>query len=356
MSLKSLAPELLLMIAARLDARSLASLIESCRPLHDLLNRDLLHRALEISGGGQALSHAARIDSLSLARALLSIGADPNHETPDYYPALHYAALRGNMTMVRLLLEHGASLELQADVPPEELRLPPFNPDREYLYSFTVLGCAVCHNDPVLTKFLLDEREKCGILNDLHEGECAELFDLAIDQGFADIVRVFLTLGDVGPVSLGWLLRKPVHAGNAEIVDVIITAGADVEAPPSNWRPLHTASQSAYPEVVKTLLRHGAEVDPLSHGTHDQPKTPLVAAAKLAALGPSEAKLSSLPEHLREEETQRCLQGAKEVMSILADWGADVDWAIHLTNGLHIPKEAKERIIAILQTYISSHQ
>jgi hypothetical protein len=358
MSLKFLAPELIFMIAVRLDVRSLASLVVSCRAFHSLLTRELLHRALEFRGGADALSHAARIDSLSLARALLSIGADPNgsyecaatRPGPLNYVALHYAALQGNIIMVRLFLEHGANLERMQSVPPAQSRSPPFRPDREYLDEMTALGCAVCHNDAVLTEFLLDEREARGITNDCFEGECSQLFDLAIEEGLVDIVRVFLARDLVDPVALGWMLRKPIHAGNAEIADMIIMAGADVEAQPSTWRPLHSAAHEGHSKVVEVLLRHGAEVDALSHATGDQPKTPLVVAAKTAAFGPSEYKVSWLPWDLREEEAQRCQQGAQEAMCILVDWGADVDWAIHLTHGLRISGKEKETMIGMLQT------
>ncbi|KAA8913390.1 ankyrin repeat-containing domain protein [Sphaerosporella brunnea] len=350
MPLASLPPELIFLIVLHVDTPSLSSLARCSHFLHSLLSRTLLQRALEHNQGFAAIAHAARINSRSLLRALLSVGARPSHPPPtDAYSSLHYAALHGNKEMFELLLSHGADLEWWGDPPKEHLGQPPFKAGLLYPSS-TALGCAVMQNDAEMTRYILDAREARGISNDTSLSECWSLYQLAVAEGMIDIVRAFVTRKEVDCASLGWLLREPIYVGNAEMVDAILCAGADVEAAPSTWRPLHSAVYEGFPEVVKTLLRHGAEVDALSQYKHDQPKTPLVVAAKIAAVGYADSRslCFDMPHQLVQEE-MRSRQGAKETMAVLAEWGADVDWAIHLTRFLQLSEEEKEKMIAILR-------
>ena len=57
------------------------------------------------------------------------------------------------------------------------------------------------------------------------------------------------------------LLHVAAHWGREDLADVLIAAGADVEAPNENdERPLHVAARYGRPTVVKLLLARGADV------------------------------------------------------------------------------------------------
>src|SRR6185503_13597620 len=58
-------------------------------------------------------------------------------------------------------------------------------------------------------------------------------------------------------------LHWPAHNGHAEIVEVLLDAGADIEADEINCyggKPLHWASEHE-PSTVEVLLKRGAKVD-----------------------------------------------------------------------------------------------
>jgi len=65
--------------------------------------------------------------------------------------------------------------------------------------------------------------------------------------------------GWIGDTPLHW----PSHNGNVEIMELLLDAGADIEADEINCyggKPLHWASEHK-PASVEVLLKHGADVN-----------------------------------------------------------------------------------------------
>lgn len=92
-------------------------------------------------------------------------------------------------------------------------------------------------------------------------------FSLAARQDWTDIVRKHVEADPLAVHQRGWVgdtpLHWPAHNGNVEIVELLLDAGADIEADEINCyggKPLHWASEHA-PKTVELLLKRSADVN-----------------------------------------------------------------------------------------------
>jgi ankyrin repeat protein len=99
--------------------------------------RFLLENGASATGAAAPLPGAVSKGDLQIIRRLLAAGADPNAFGPQGYASLHAACIHGKLPIVRLLLSHGARLDLR---------------DREY--GGTALGWAAHHHHARLVEFL----------------------------------------------------------------------------------------------------------------------------------------------------------------------------------------------------------
>ncbi len=91
--------------------------------------------------------------------------------------------------------------------------------------------------------------------------------NLAARQGWADLVQRHIEIDRLAVHQRGWIgdspLHWPAHNGNAEIVGILLDAGADIEADEISaygGKPLHWASEHE-PSTVELLLQRGANVN-----------------------------------------------------------------------------------------------
>jgi ankyrin repeat protein len=87
-------------------------------------------------------------------------------------------------------------------------------------------------------------------------------------------------LDNKGNICVGWTpLMTAIYKGNAEIVEILLKAGAKVDADNCvGWPPLHCAVEHGRTEIMEILLKDGAKVDTIDNGG----KTPLHRAARYA--------------------------------------------------------------------------
>ncbi len=244
---------------------------------------------IDESTGMAPLALAASLGQLEIVRLLLRCGADPDWggtTTP-----LEAAALEGQLKVVEALLAAGADL------------------NRSVADGFTPLMTAICARQVQVVRLLVEAGANPAAVN--HEGQTAwvlaeqqenphsvilanlrralagsseatseERFFRAIrNRDFATVEalvqdasnRVDLSARDRFDLTP---LAAAAEAGDADIVDLLLDAGADPDQGGAR-SPLACAVESRFPEVVQRLLARGASPDGQA-----EPVPPLLSAAK----------------------------------------------------------------------------
>jgi ankyrin repeat protein len=184
-----------------------------------------IRRLLDVDPG---LVHARQVDSEG-----------------DVWTTLQIAAGEGQLAICKLLVERGA-----------EVYTNPFN-----TYP-PVIQAAWKRHQKVVDYFLHEIPEKASGTNQL-----GVTINLAAREGWLNIVRKHIAADPLSVHQRGWIgdtpLHWPAHNGFVEIVEVLLDAGAIIDADEINCyggKPLHWASEHA-PETVDLLLRRGADVN-----------------------------------------------------------------------------------------------
>jgi ankyrin repeat protein len=178
--------------------------------------------------------------------------ADPDPDEWDQKTALHAAARAAQLDIVRLLVERGAEVYS--------------NPMNSYPPVFVANAWRCFKGRPnaqhVVDYFLNEIPEKADGTNRL-----GATINIAAREGWTEIVRRHIEIDPLSVFQRGWIgdspLHWPCHNGHAEIVTMLLDAGADIEADEINCyggKPLHWASEHE-PQIVKLLLERGAEVN-----------------------------------------------------------------------------------------------
>ncbi len=163
----------------------------------------------------------------------------------DPLTTLQFAASEGQLEICKLLVERGAEVYT--------------NPMSSYP---PVMLAAWNRHQEVVDYFLLEIPEKAYGTNRLGVS-----INLAARQGWLELVRKHIDADPLCVHQRGWIgdtpLHWPAHNGFVEIVEIMLDAGAIVEADEINCyggKPLHWASEHA-PRTVELLLRRGADVN-----------------------------------------------------------------------------------------------
>ena len=261
-----------LMIAAVANARNAAAELVAC-------GADVNARALAVVRGdefesGTPLSYAAWNNSLEMAKLLIEHGADVNVDFWDGETPLHSAASNNSLEMAKLLIERGANVSA----------LTRYFRDR----SLAPLNHAASNNSLEMAKLLIEhggadvdpiERDASYIywppLHEAASNDFLEMAKLLLEHG-ADVNDQEDSSWGGGSVPL----HLTASNNSLEMAKLLLDRGADVDATDDDgYTPLHYAAEHSALDVAKLLLDRGADVD----ATDDDGYTPLHYAAEHSA-------------------------------------------------------------------------
>lgn len=232
------------------------------------------------------LHNAVRADDASALRALLKAGVNTDETDFLLGTPLHVAVSEQNEAAARLLIEHGADIEA-----PSELN------------GMRALHIASRFGDVPMISMLLER----GATIDARSGSDRTALQIASQTGRLEVVKLLLERGAdfdaIESVEGLSALAIACFQGNLEIARALLEAGADVEATTSNGRSVVflASSIASYSnvggdELIRLLLNLGADIDlpddagitPLSYANRRNTKIYREIAASLRELGAKE--------------------------------------------------------------------
>src|SRR5262245_23009646 len=182
--------------------------------------------------GVNALVEAATIGDVAMIEALLKAGADPNSTYAAGETPLMLAARTGNLNAVKLLIDRGANVN-----------------GADEFKGYTPLMFAATENQPDVAKLLIDHGA------DVNAPSRRFVFgELKSASGGALMERA-----EGGMTPLQYAARE----GNIEVAQVLIAAGADVNAPEPQHKftPMLIAIYNGKYDFAQLLIENGANIN-----------------------------------------------------------------------------------------------
>ncbi|XP_043267430.1 serine/threonine-protein phosphatase 6 regulatory ankyrin repeat subunit A-like isoform X3 [Venturia canescens] len=234
---------------------------------------------LKVDGKGKIpLLLAVEAGNQSMCRELLSQQATDQLRatTPAGDTALHLAARRRDVDMVRILVDYGASVDMQNGEGQTPLHIASAEGDEglvKYFYGVRASASIADHQDRTPMHLaaenghasvieLLADKFKASIFERTKDG--STLMHIASLNGHSECATMLFKKGVYlhMPNKRG---ARSIHTaaryGHVGIISTLLQRGEKVDATTNdNYTALHIAVESAKPAVVETLLGYGAEV------------------------------------------------------------------------------------------------
>ncbi|KAK2599167.1 hypothetical protein QQS21_005357 [Conoideocrella luteorostrata] len=229
-------PSLLHYAAMRGHARVMEPLLMHCH---------LDVAALDDRGSTPLLHAVTRGGNPEAARMLLKHGANPNQASDEGETPLHAAAQANLVEMAALLLQHGADMTLR------------------YKSNRTPLHIAASCGHTEMVQLLLDDGADPALVDSAN----LTAFELAIYcGGHVDAAKALVKRKssiDEGSDSGLRLLVRAVTDCNAKLVQLLLEhdVSPNTNDPKSDHVPLYKAAWKGDVDIVRLLLKHGAEVN-----------------------------------------------------------------------------------------------
>ena len=236
---------------------------------------------------------------------------DLNHQGSRNHTALHYAVQRKHADVVQVLIDAGADIEAKDDTGSSPLHLASIEGELTTVKMLVEAGADVRATDT--------KRVTCLML--------------AAYYGHTDTVRYLVSLPELDLNHQGskndTALHSAVQRKHADVVQVLIDAGADIETKNvQGHSPLHLASISRELTTVKMLVKAGADV----RATDTNRVTCLMFAAYYGhtdtvryLVGLPEVDLNHQGGHNRTALHVAVQAKHGDVVQVLIDAGADID-------------------------------
>ena len=193
---------------------------------------DTWRKAYELTASPLACA-AACDQPLAMVQRLLNAGADMGHATKKGVSALSVAAVKGDISLMRLLLQHGAPVD------------QPLLPGSVSDYRQGALLLAVAHGHAAAAQLLLERGAR-------PDG----------DPDDVDVYGYGKTRMCTAP------LHAAVESGRVDLASMLLDAGADINLRSEGFchpTALHLAAGRGDPAMVELLLARGADTTIVSH-------------------------------------------------------------------------------------------
>lgn len=288
MALLSLPNELILHIMSFLHHESdINALVQTSRPLYNILNRDLYRHNVRYQQSS-GLAWAARHGCTSTVQMMFTEGAKRITHGGEEWQPMHMAVIHGHADVVRLFLEEGEPAQIdngdnlcrsewadQSD--------PRFD---DYLDAWDPLELAIVYGQVSVARVLLEHGARIGEIEILRAAEIGvpEMMELFLEfkpdlleedierfsgpLGYAayhertEMVRYLLGVGADADVSNSWgatPLAWAAHSGDLESARLLLENGACPDPALLSgltlW-PLRYAAERKHPGVAKLILDH----------------------------------------------------------------------------------------------------
>ena len=264
--------------------------------IKDLLKNPVLKAGVQISGS--FLAEAVKSCNVRVTEMLLQAGANPNI-IYDYVPALHRAA---TVEIASLLIRFGADVNGFSFGFPHRLK-------------WTALRIAVARGNVDLVRYLLasgadvDNTVRSELFPEVKftllvqatadagaNTANSELFRLLINHGArssvnkaSEVSEACFAIGGIGcryscTLQEATAIQLATESGNIEHVEILLEAGADVNAPAcgeNGQTALQVAITRRHSEIASLLLARGAKVNAQGNSDTVAPRTALGAAVEM---------------------------------------------------------------------------
>jgi ankyrin repeat protein len=287
--------------------------------------------------GRTPLMVAAAFDSVSVAKLLLSRGADPlARDARSGNRPLDFAAAAGKVEVAKLLLVHGARVQTQAPHNGETpLHYAALYGHRKVIALLVTGGADIDAPDNSGVRplqYAQMRRQWLAVDTLLSLGARPDDLGDAVNAG--DVARVQQLIAQRSGVNGDFQSGPPLHeaaaTGQTWIAGMLLAAGADVdaEADPGRSQALHVAALWNRAGVAQLLIDHGADLD----ARDAQGRTPLTVAAAYGNVAVAKILLQAGSDPLAHDPTcgdapihWAVLTGNIEMVKLLLSFGVDVN-------------------------------
>ena len=201
----------------------------------------VLHKA---GAKGNGLHHAARGGHRVVTSELLQLGASPDAKDEDGNTALHIAARLGRSLIIKTLLIEGADKDEVDTTGRTPLHLAGIAGDVPSVKALLAAGADIC------LRYQLDKHDVSAL-------------DCAARLGHVDVMRLLIERGAMATVQQGsrTALHHAAKHNQVAAIELLVREAANVDAEDAEgWTPLLLASLDDHGPAVETLCSSGADV------------------------------------------------------------------------------------------------